>query len=217
MDIRNNREPAKKRLPSRIVRIIGEHFDNLVKSSEIKNGKLLISSQIKKDAELREQVLNNQAILEEKQKLLMQANSDLPIFFESYEQLIILEALLLARARDGKPVADIIAAIETIKADDNNSMPKSSPEKNETLITHKYQIPVLSEIGDIIYIAGKLILFTPMVVYLYFAAMFLTNPSRCETQVTIHGEFENRSSYCQIVMQFNRFFSDYQKVDESKK
>lgn len=217
MDIRNKNKSAKKSLVARTFQAISKNLNDLVKSTEIRDNQLIMSSEIKKKADLREKLLNDQKLLEEREKLLIQANSDLPIFFDKDEKLIVLEALLLARVRDEKPVADVIAAIELIKADVENLMPSKSFENKETIITHKYQIPVLSELGDVIYSMRRLILFTPVAIYLCFVAMLFLSPRTCETRVTQYGDFENKSSYCQMLMQFNRFFSDYQKIDESKK
>lgn len=207
-DKRINKSPWAK-----LTRYVSQQIDSFNKDRRTKEeARIFVDNFIKKD-KLTEELLIQQIKLEKRKKILAQVDSSLPIFLEKEEQMLILEALLLARVRDEKPVADVIAAIELIKADAGNLMPEQTSKSKETIVTHKYRIPILSEIAVIIDIMTTLAFTAPLV----FSFIFLfLNPIKCDTQVTILGEFQNRSRYCKAIAEFNHFFFDYQKVDKSK-
>ncbi|QLE53432.1 hypothetical protein FD724_36600 (plasmid) [Nostoc sp. C057] len=87
--------------------------------------------------------------LKEQQDFINEANQQMPILLTSKSRLIILEAILVTRARNGQPIDDLVKAIEVVKKNvieidiqPNLNLEKEQkiqPQKTkDTLITHRH-------------------------------------------------------------------------------
>ncbi|MGF1938637.1 MAG: hypothetical protein RM347_030475 [Nostoc sp. ChiQUE02] len=163
--------------------------------------------------------------LKEQQDFINEANQQMPILLTSKSRLIILEAILVTRARNGQPIDDLVKAIEVVKKNvieidiqpnlNLEKEQKNQPQKNkDTLITHRhqYELPILSEVGDLITDARNLILIVPLISALFVLILPFTNPRICDSWENATGTYENKSLYCQLLNDLNHFFQDYQKL-----
>ncbi|QFS49649.1 hypothetical protein GXM_07143 [Nostoc sphaeroides CCNUC1] len=71
-----------------------------------------------------------------------------------------------------------------------------------------YELPILSEVGDLITDVRNLILIVPLFVLI----LPITSPRICDDWENATGTYENNSLYCQVLSDLNRFFQDYQKL-----
>ncbi|MDZ8241472.1 hypothetical protein [Nostoc sp. ChiQUE01b] len=180
-----------------------------------------------REAQLHQQCLENtktSKLLREKQEFINEANHQMPILLTSKSRLIVLESILVARARDGKPIDDLVTAIELLRKDlikldtpsivnlQNQLSPKPHKTK-DTVITHRHQydFPILSEVGALIGDVRNLILFLLIFTALSVLILPITNPKLCNSWNNSSDTYENNSLYCQIIGKFNSLFSDYQK------
>ncbi|MCC5659145.1 hypothetical protein LC608_19615 [Nostoc sp. XA010] len=160
-------------------------------------------------------------LLKEQQDFINEANQQMPILLTSKSRLIILEAILVTRARNGQPIDDLVAAIEVVRKNvleidiqpnlNLEKEQKTQPQKSkDTLITHRhqYELPILSEVGGLITDARNLILIVPLFVLI----LPITSPRICDSWENATGTYENKSLYCQLLGDLNRFFQDYQKL-----
>ncbi|QFS52378.1 hypothetical protein [Nostoc sphaeroides] len=163
--------------------------------------------------------------LKEQQDFINEANQQMPILLTSKSRLIILEAILVTRARNGQPIDDLVKAIEVVKKNvieidiqPNLNLEKEQkiqPQKTkDTLITHRhqYELPILSEVGNLIADARNLILIIPLISALFILILPFTNPRICDSWENATGTYENKSLFCQLLGDLNRFFQDYQKL-----
>jgi hypothetical protein len=163
--------------------------------------------------------------LKSQQDFINEANQQLPILLTSKARLIILEAILVTRARNGQPIDDLVKAIEVVSQNlieidiqPNLNLEKEQkiqPQKTkDTLITHRhqYELPILSEVGDLITDARNLILVVPLISALFVLILPFTNPRLCDSWENATGTYENKSLFCQLLNDLNRFFQDYQKL-----
>jgi hypothetical protein len=163
--------------------------------------------------------------LKEQQDFINEANQQMPILLTSKSRLIILEAILVTRARNGQPIDDLVKAIEVVKKNvieidiqPNLNLEKEQkiqPQKTkDTLIIHRHQydLPILSEVGGLITDARNLILIVPLIAALSVLILPLTSPRICDSWENTSGTYENNSLYCQLLSDLNRFFQDYQKL-----
>ncbi|WP_292842981.1 hypothetical protein [Nostoc sp. NMS8] len=158
--------------------------------------------------------------LKEQQDFINEANQQMPILLTSKSRLIILEAILVTRARNGQPIDDLLTAIEVVRKNiiEIDIQPNLNLEKEQktkdTLITHRhqYELPVLSEVGNLITDARNLILIVPLISALFVLILPFTNPRICNSWENATGTYENKSLFCQLLNDLNRFFQDYQKL-----
>ncbi len=83
-------------------------------------------------------------------------------------------------------------------------------QSNETIISHKYKIPILSEIG---YAINSMTTFTTATLVLSWLGIFIisiTNPTLCRRREYFSGTYENKSVFCQTSKNINRLFQDLQ-------
>lgn len=164
-------------------------------------------------------------LLKEQQDFINEANQHLPILLTSKSRLIILEAILVTRARNGQPIDDLVTAIEVVRKNalEIDIQPnlnlekerKTQPQKTkDRLITHRhqYELPILSEIGNLITDARNFILIVPLISALFVLILPFTNPRICDSWENATGTYENKSLLCQLLNDLNRFFQDYQKL-----
>ena len=164
-------------------------------------------------------------LLKEQQDFINEANQHLPILLTSKSRLIILEAILVTRARNGQPIDDLVTAIEVVSKNalEIDIQPnlnlekerKTQPQKTkDRLITHRhqYELPILSEIGNLITDARNFILIVPLISALFVLILPFTNPRICDSWENATGTYENKSLLCQLLNDLNRFFQDYQKL-----
>ncbi|MBD2565973.1 MULTISPECIES: hypothetical protein [Nostoc] len=177
---------------------------------------------------VQKQWLNNMQtskLLKEQQDFINEANQQMPILLTSKSRLIILEAILVTRARNGQPIDDLVKAIEVVKKNvieidiqPNLNLEKEQkiqPQKTkDTLITHRhqYELPILSEVGNLIADARNFILIVPLIAALSALILPFTNPRICDSWQNATGTYENKSLFCQLLNDLNRFFQDYQKL-----
>jgi hypothetical protein len=170
--------------------------------------------------------MKNSKLLQAKQESINEANYQMPILLTSKTRLIVLESILVARARDGKPIDDLVTAIEVVRKNvidfelqsNQNPQPhqntKIGKNKDEVIkYEHRYDLPILSEIGILIYDLRNILLLTPLLAVIYILFFSITNPRICYKWENVNGSYENKSMYCQILNNINRFLQDYQKVD----
>ncbi|WP_414571216.1 hypothetical protein [Nostoc sp. CCY 9925] len=164
-------------------------------------------------------------LLKEQQDFINEANQQMPILLTSKSRLIILEAILVTRARNGQPIDDLVKAIEVVKKNviEIDIQPnfnlekerKTQPQKGkDTLITHRhqYELPILSEVGNLITDVRNLILIVPLIAALFVLILPITSPKICDSWENATGTYENKSLFCQFLNDLNRFFQDYQKL-----
>ena len=164
-------------------------------------------------------------LLKEQQDFINEANQQMPILLTSKSRLIILEAILVTRARNGQPIDDLVTAIEVVSKNalEIDIQPnlnlekerKTQPQKTkDRLITHRhqYELPILSEIGNLITDARNFILIVPLISALFVLILPFTNPRICDSWENATGTYENKSLLCQLLNDLNRFFQDYQKL-----
>ncbi|WP_392530096.1 hypothetical protein [Nostoc sp. C117] len=160
-------------------------------------------------------------LLKEQQDFINEANQQMPILLTSKSRLIILEAILVTRAKNGQPIDDLVTAIEVVRKNileidiqpnlNLEKEQKTRPQKTkDVLITHRhqYELPILSEVGDLITDVRNLILIMPLFVLI----LPITSPRICDSWENATGTYENNSLYCQVLSDLNRFFQDYQKL-----
>ncbi|WP_414573882.1 hypothetical protein [Nostoc sp. CCY 9925] len=181
-----------------------------------------------REAQVHQQCLENtktSKLLREKQELIHEANHQMPILLTPKSRLIVLESILVARARDGKPIDDVVTAIEVLRKNileldtlsnvnlQNQSSPQPQKTK-DTVITHRHQydFPILSEVGALIGDVWNLILSLLIFTALSILILPRTNPKLCNSWDNSSDVYKNNSLYCQIVTKFNSLFSDYQKA-----
>lgn len=181
-----------------------------------------------REAQVHQQCLENtktSKLLREKQEFINEVNHQMPILLTSKSRLIVLESILVARARDGKPIDDLVTAIEVLRKNileldtpsNGNLKNQSSPQPQktkDTVITHRHQydFPILSEVGALIGDVRNLILTVFMFTALSVLILPITNPNLCNSWENSSDVYENNSLYCQVVAQLNSLFSDYQKI-----
>jgi hypothetical protein len=166
-------------------------------------------------------------LLKEQQDFINEANQQMPILLTSKSRLIILEAILVTRAKNGQPIDDLVTAIEVVRKNiieidiqpnlNLEKEQKTRPQKTKyALITHRYQydLPILSEVGGLITDARNLILIVPLIAALSVLILPLTSPRICDFWENTSGTYENNSLYCQLLSDLNRFFQDYQKLKQ---
>ncbi|QFS49646.1 hypothetical protein [Nostoc sphaeroides] len=96
--------------------------------------------------------------LKEQQDFINEANQQMPILLTSKSRLIILEAILVTRARNGQPIDDLVKAIEVVRKNileidiqpnlNLEKEQKTRPQKTkDVLITHRHQYELPSVIG----------------------------------------------------------------------
>ena len=164
-------------------------------------------------------------LLKEQQDFINEANQQMPILLTSKSRLIILEAILVTRARNGQPIDDLLTAIEVVRKNvleidiqpnlNLEKEQKTQPQKTkDALITHRhqYELPVLSEVGDLITDVRNLILIVPLIAALFVLILPITSPRICDSWENATGTYENKSLFCQLLGDLNRFFQDYQKL-----
>ncbi|MBN3959997.1 hypothetical protein [Nostoc sp. NMS8] len=164
-------------------------------------------------------------LLKEQQDFINEANQQMPILLTSKSRLIILEAILVTRARNGQPIDDLVTAIEVVRKNileidiqpnlNLEKEQKTQPQKTkDALITHRhqYELPILSEVGNLITDARNLILVVPLIAALSVLILPLTSPRICDSWEDTTSTYENNSLYCQLLSDLNRFFQDYQKL-----
>ncbi|MDF5739087.1 hypothetical protein [Nostoc sp. S13] len=165
-------------------------------------------------------------LLKEQQDFINEANQQMPILLTSKSRLIILQAILVTRARNGQPIDDLVTVIEVVKKNvleidiqpnlNLEKEQKTQPQKTKNaLITHRhqYELPVLSEVGDLITDVRNIILIVPLIAALFILILPITSPRICDSWENATGTYENNSLYCQLLSNFNRFFQDYQKLE----
>ncbi|MDZ8140969.1 MAG: hypothetical protein RM049_37730 [Nostoc sp. DedQUE04] len=163
--------------------------------------------------------------LKEQQDFINEANQQMPILLTSKSRLIILEAILVTRAKNGQPIDDLVTAIEVVRKNvididiqSNLNLEKEQKTQlqktKDTLITHchQYELPILSEVGNLITDARNLILVVPLISALFVLILPFTNPRICNSWENATGTYENKSLFCQLLNDLNRFFQDYQKL-----
>lgn len=158
--------------------------------------------------------------LKSQQDFINEANQQMPILLTSKARLIILEAILVTRARNGQPIDDLLTAIEVVRKNiiEIDIQPNLNLEKEhktkDTLITHRhqYELPILSEVGNLITDARNLILIIPLISALFVLILPFTNPRICNSWENATGTYENKSLFCQLLNDLNLFFQDYQKL-----
>jgi hypothetical protein len=115
------------------------------------------------------------------------------------EQIKLLRGLLIEKALKSEYVGDVIKVIELLE----NQPPHAIKHD------HLYNIPVLSEIGDIIRCGFWLTVLTPAVI----ALMLCLNPGMCKPIVRVaspSGEgTANNSQVCNAARAFDKFFYNY--------
>ncbi|MBD2536836.1 hypothetical protein H6G97_49470 [Nostoc flagelliforme FACHB-838] len=164
-------------------------------------------------------------LLKEQQDFINEANQQMPILLTSKSRLIILEAILVTRARNGQPIDDLVTAIEVVRKNvleidiqpnlNLEKEQKTQPQKTkDALITHRhqYKLPVLSEVGDSITDVRNLILIVPLIAALFVLILPITSPRICDSWENATGTYEKKSLFCQLSGDLNRFFQDYQKL-----
>ncbi|MBD2535028.1 hypothetical protein H6G97_38645 [Nostoc flagelliforme FACHB-838] len=164
-------------------------------------------------------------LLKEQQDFINEANQQMPILLTSKSRLIILEAILVTRARNGQPIDDLVTAIEVVRKNvleidiqpnlNLEKEQKTQPQKTkDALITHRhqYELPVLSEVGHLITDVRNLILIMPLIAALFVLILPITSPRICDSWENATGTYENKSLFCQLLGDLNRFFQDYQKL-----
>ncbi|MBD2565326.1 MULTISPECIES: hypothetical protein [Nostoc] len=164
-------------------------------------------------------------LLKEQQDFINEANQKMPILLTSKSRLIILEAILVTRARNGQPIDDLVTAIEVVRKNvleidiqpnlNLEKEQKTQPQKTKhTLITHRHQydLPILIEVGNLITDARNLILIVPLIAALFVLILPITSPRICNSWENTSGTYENKSLFCQLLGDLNRFFQDYQKL-----
>ncbi|MBN4003226.1 hypothetical protein [Nostoc sp. LPT] len=177
---------------------------------------------------VQKQWLNNMQtskFLKEQQDFINEANQQMPILLTSKSRLIILEAILVTRAKNGQPIDDLVKAIEVVNKNiieidiqpnlNLEKEQKTQPQKSkDTLITHRhqYELPILSEVGNLINDARNLILIVPLIAALSVLILPITSPRICDSWENATGTYENKSLFCQLLGDLNRFFQDYQKL-----
>jgi hypothetical protein len=164
-------------------------------------------------------------LLKEQQDFINEANQQMPILLTSKSRLIILEAILVTRAKNGQPLDDLVKAIEVVNKNvieidiqpnlNLEKQQKIKPQKTkDSLITHRhqYELPILSEVGNLITDARNLILIVPLISALFVLTLPFTNSRICDSWENATGTYENKSLFCQLLNDLNRFFQDYQKL-----
>ncbi|MFN6567958.1 hypothetical protein [Dendronalium sp. ChiSLP03b] len=170
--------------------------------------------------------MKNNKLLQSKQEFIIEANHQMPILLTSKSRLVVLESILVARARDGKPIDDLVAAIKIVRKNviefelqsnqDSQYQKSNKFNKNKHTVVkyeHRYDIPILSEIGILIYDLRNILLLAPLLAVVYILLFSIANPKICNDWENVNGIYENKSMYCQILNKLNRFLQDYQKVD----
>ncbi|RCJ41994.1 hypothetical protein A6770_35495 [Nostoc minutum NIES-26] len=170
--------------------------------------------------------MKNSKLLQSKQEFINEANHQMPILLTSKSRLVVLESILVARARDGKPIDDLVAAIKIVRKNviefelqsnqDSQHQKSNKFNKNKDTVVkyeHRYEIPILSEIGILIYDLRNILLLAPLLAVVYILLFSIANPKICNDWENVNGTYENKSMYCQILNNLNRFLQDYQKVD----
>ncbi|MBD2302604.1 hypothetical protein H6G80_31355 [Nostoc sp. FACHB-87] len=203
---------------SRVANSIVKLINSISQSFQLQERELLI----------RKQWVNNletSNLLKEQQEFINQANQRMPILLTSKSRLIILEAILVAHARDGQPIDDVVTAIEVLRKNilelDTSSnvnlqnQPPVHHQPKDPVITHRHQydFPILSEVGGLITDARNLILLVPLIAAFSALILPITNPRLCNSWENSSGTYENKSLYCQFVNKLNSLFSDYQKME----
>lgn len=81
--------------------------------------------------------------LKEQQDFINEANQQMPILLTSKSRLIILEAILVTRARNGQPIDDLVKAIEVVKKNviEIDIQPNLNLEKEQKFNLKKPKIP----------------------------------------------------------------------------
>ncbi|MBH8575793.1 hypothetical protein I8752_22880 [Nostocaceae cyanobacterium CENA369] len=136
--------------------------------------------------------MKNSKLLQAKQEFINEANYQMPILLTSKTRLIVLESILVARARDGKPIDDLVTAIEVVRKNvidfDLQSNQTPQPQKNTQIgknkdeiikYEHRYDLPILSEIGILIYDLRNILLLAPLLAVIYVLFFSITNPRIC--------------------------------------
>ena len=149
--------------------------------------------------------------LKEQQDFINEANQQMPILLTSKSRLIILEAILVTRAKNGQPIDDLVTAIEVVRKNileidiqpnlNLEKEQKTQPQKTkDALITHRhqYELPILSEVGNLITDVRNLILIVPLISALFVLILPLTSPRICDSWEDTTGTYENNSLYCQL-------------------
>nr|MDZ8062765.1 hypothetical protein [Nostoc sp. EkiNYC01] len=96
-----------------------------------------------REVQVYQQCLENtktSKLLREKQEFILEANHQMPILLTPKSRLIVLESILVARARDGKPIDDVVTAIEVLRKNaleldtpsNVNLQNQSSPQPQKT-------------------------------------------------------------------------------------
>ncbi|MBW4456816.1 MAG: hypothetical protein KME55_31355 [Nostoc indistinguendum CM1-VF10] len=193
-------------------------FNSLSQSFRLSERELLVQKQWLHN-------MQTSKFLKEQQDFINEANQQMPILLTSKSRLIILEAILVTRAKNGQSIDDLLAAIEVVRKNiieidiqptlNLEKEQKIQPQKTkDTLITHRhqYELPILSEVGDLITDARNLILIVPLISALFVLILPFTNPRICDSWENATGTYENKSLLCQLLNDLNRFFEDYQKL-----
>ncbi|QFS51606.1 hypothetical protein [Nostoc sphaeroides] len=214
-DKNQSNSPSKASNPlEKLTASVVKFFNSLSQSFKLSERELLV----------QKQWLNNMQtskLLKEQQDFINEANQQMPILLTSKSRLIILEAILVTRAKNGQPIDDLVTAIEVVRKNileidiqpnlNLEKEQKTRPQKTkDVLITHRhqYELPILSEVGDLITDVRNLILIVPLFVLI----LPITSPRICDDWENATGTYENNSLYCQVLSDLNRFFQDYQKL-----
>jgi hypothetical protein len=210
---------------------ISSHLDKITKSLVNLVNSIILSFKLsERENKVDQQRLHNfhtHMIIQEKQAAIDAANQDFPVLLSSQSRLIVLEALLVARARNGQPIDDLVKAIEVVrqnileielleKQQNGIVTPVRETKESRMVKIYKYDIPVLREIGYLIRSVQILIFFMPLIGFLGIFVIGLITPQICTPWENISGKWENKSAFCQGIRNFSLFFSDYQKVPTQK-
>ncbi|MBE9003060.1 hypothetical protein IQ274_34040 [Nostoc sp. LEGE 12447] len=211
---RNNSPSAASNPLEKLTTSVVNFINSLSQSLKLSERELLVQKQWLHN-------MQTSKLLKEQQDFINEANQQMPILLTSKSRLIILEAILVNRARNGQPIDDLVTAIEVVRKNvleidiqpnlNLEKEQKTQPQKTkDALITHRhqYELPVLSEVGDLITDVRNLILIVPLFVLI----LPITSPRICDSWENATGTYENKSLYCQLLSDLNRFFQDYQKL-----
>ncbi|MBW4513191.1 MAG: hypothetical protein KME64_42930 [Scytonematopsis contorta HA4267-MV1] len=210
----NDNKPSSTNKLKQIIDAITNYLNTCSQSFQLDTRETNIHKKLMQIAKLQQQ-------LEEQQAFLDVAHTKTPIFLSTKDRLIILESFLVARTRENQPVDDLIKAIEAVRNNivviDETKPPMVDikpvqNQSNETIISHKYKIPILSEIG---YAINSITTFTTATLVLSWLGIFIisiTNPILCRRRKYFYGTYENKSLFCQTSKNINRLFEDLQKV-----
>jgi hypothetical protein len=210
----NDNKPSSTNKLKQIIDAITNYLNTCSQSFQLDTRETNIQRKLIQIAQLKQQ-------LDEQQAFLDVVHTKTPVFLSTKDRLMILESFLVVRARDNQPVDDLIKAIEAVR-NNMKTIDETKPpmvdikpvqnQSNETIINHKYKIPILSEIG---YVISSITTFTTAILVLSWLGIFIigiTNPNLCRRREYFSGTYENKSAFCQTSKNINKLFEDLQEV-----